>query len=646
MKSEKELERILVDQIINGEVAVSESNQQYSNDDFESMIALLDSERTEKEYDWMSDIRIPEFASHMLTQSSMDVGQYFQTRDFVEVYLQDEKSKPNAEAAKELINRTLNQKHLNHFLKFVRAKAINNVVGRVYAKCWWEQETKIAVIGENVKYEDLDVDEYGDKISSEFQVPAQKEVKEPVYGEVPVIDRFNYDVWDQRNVFTDNSYVYSLQDKQFVVFRSEMTYSELKAVETLNGYFNLDLLKDIKPPSTTEFKSEAADKEQSFTPITSSAEKPYDIYERYGKVWMLVDKENGEVVQGSEKIGLDKEGKPLNKADLHEAIVTIAKSDDKKVLIGFKLTPYIDAQGKPYRPIIRGLCYVHLTEDGGVGDGKYTKELQIALDDTFNISQDRVMLATLPTIAVNKHALEDNSTLYFEPGHPIEVNDPRSDIYEFKITDNIQGALNQINLLANKMQQVDSIQPPTMGDTGAASTTATAFAGASRATGERANYKSLTFENTFLCELYWMIHQMTFVFAKPETGIDLFGEEKLYDFDPTKNYYYKPLSQSIEPEHSKMVKRKEWITLLGYIMQSGHPDAPKMFNYIMVEIVKLMGDEYTNISSMLLGEDKPLQLEGGVGAVAGGGVPTSNQSGTPMSGMEMDARGTANIGAY
>ena len=196
------------------------------------------------------------------------------------------------------------------------------------------------------------------------------------------------------------------------------------------------------------------------------------------------------------------------------------------------------------------------------------------------------------------------------------------------------------------MQQVDSIQPPTMGDTGAASTTATAFAGASRATGERANYKSLTFENTFLCELYWMIHQMTFVFAKPETGIDLFGEEKLYDFDPTKNYYYKPLSQSIEPEHSKMVKRKEWITLLGYIMQSGHPDAPKMFNYIMVEIVKLMGDEYTNISSMLLGEDKPLQLEGGVGAVAGGGVPTSNQSGTPMSGMEMDARGTANIGAY
>lgn len=628
----EEIENILIHQAMNGEVAISGTNQQWCNDEFEECISLLDAERREKEYDWMSDIRIPEFASHMLTQSSLDVGQYFQTRDFVEVYLEDEgdEAKANSDAAKELLNRTLNQRHLFHYLKFVRGKTINNVVGRVYAKCWWEQETRTEIVGYDVEYEDLDVDEYGDSLVSEDQVPAKRAKSVPVYDEVPIIDRFNYDIWDQRNVFTDNSYVYSLQDKQFVTFRSEMTYSELKAVEKLNGYFNLEFLKDIKPPEKTEFKKEAADKDQSFQPITSAAEKPYDIYERYGKFWITEDGE----------IGLDREGKPLDKAKFEEIILTIAQSGQKGVLIGFKLTPHLDSYGRPYRPIIRGLCYVHLTEDGGIGDGKYSKELQIGIDDTFNISQDRVMLATLPTIAVNKHEIEDNSSLYFEPGHPMELNDPKNNLHEFKISDNITGALQQINMLAIKMQQVDSIQPPSMGDVGQASTTATAFAGASRATGERSNYKSLTFENTFLTELYWMIQSMTFAFAKPETAFKLMGD-KVYNFNPERNYYYKPLSQSIEPEYSKLAKRKEWTTLFGYAAQIPHPDTVKMLNYIFGEIVSLMGDEYVNFASKFLDETTPIENQGGgVGAMPGdSAMPASNQNLLPMSGMEQGARG-------
>jgi hypothetical protein len=186
-----------------------------------------------------------------------------------------------------------------------------------------------------------------------------------------------------------------------------------------------------------------------------------------------------------------------------------------------------------------------------------------------------------------------------------------------------------------------------MGDTGAASTTATAFAGASYATGERANYKSLTFENTALVELYWMIQQMTLAFAKPETGMNLMGE-KVFDFNPSRNYWFKPLSQSIEPEYSKNAKVQQWSTILGYVAQVQHPKAVAMFNYIMGEVVKLMGDETANFADKFLNEDEPLQPPDGAGAgmVGGGGMPVSNQNNVPMSGAEMGTRGIANIGAF
>jgi hypothetical protein len=285
-----------------------------------------------------------------------------------------------------------------------------------------------------------------------------------------------------------------------------------------------------------------------------------------------------------------------------------------------------------------------MTEDGGAGDGKYTKELQIGIDDTFNVSQDRVMLATLPTLKTNKHDIEDNSTIYIEPGHNMELNDPNN-VQELQISDNILGALQQIDMLTKKMQQVDSIQPPSMGDAGIASTTATAFAGAHRATGERSNYKALTFENTFLTELYWMIQQMTYQYATEDTAYKLMGE-KMYDFNPGLDYFYKPLSQSIEPEYSKMAKRKDWATIIGYI--SNMPPNPKTFallNYMIGEYIKLMGDEYQNVRTKLLDESAPIESGGGSTA-SQGGMPMSNQNMIPMSGAEQTTRGISGfIGA-
>lgn len=611
--------------IYNGEYQIALANQAEEFEDFEDFIALLDGQRSEKNYDWQSDIHLPESESHIFTQTSLDVGQYFTTRDFVEVYLEDEKGVPQAAAAKECINRTLNRRDLYHYAKFVRAKQMATIAGRVYLKCWWEKESHEDVVGVR---EVPDVNEYGQMTTR----------LEPVTGKVVDKDQFNYDVWDQRNVFTDDTFCYSLQQKKWIIFRSEMTTNEILEIAEENGYFNLDELKELAAPDKTETARQTYDKEKNFNPIRSSLEKPFDVLERYGKFWTVCDEDENGPVLGTEKIGIDENGEPLKNAKMRHVIITIVTNGQKHLVIGFRLTPYIDAQNKPYIPAIRALCYIHPVYDNGMGDGKYIRELQVAIDDTFNISQDRVMLSTLPTFKTKKTTIDDNSTLYFAPGHPMEVNDP-NDVVEFRMTDNIQGALQQIATLRGMMQQVDAIQPPSMGNLPAmTSTTATAVATAAQGTTTRNQYKSLTFEYTGLTELYWMILQMTYRFAEPETGLKLMGE-KVYDFDPTKNFYYKPVSQSIETEQSKALKIKNWIQMLGYVAQIQHPDTVKIVDNILMKVSKLMGDEYYSFAGKYLNPNIPIQ-----GASQGQvqGIPASNQNGVPMSPAEITTREGAN----
>ena len=57
-----------------------------------------------------------------------------------------------------------------------------------------------------------------------------------------------------------------------------------------------------------------------------------------------------------------------------------------------------------------------------------------------------------------------------------------------------------------------------------------------------------------------MIQQMTFLFATEETATKLMGDKARF-FNPSLDYTYTPLSQSIEPEASKTIKRREWMTL-------------------------------------------------------------------------------------
>jgi hypothetical protein len=626
--------------ILDNELESSRSNNIQDTADFEASIDLLENVRNEKNYDWRSNISIPEFASIHLTDASIMANQYFSTRDYVNVYLEDDKpeAKIKCRAVKKCINEALNNPKIYHYQKYMRARITNSLYGMVWLKCWWDKDKRKEVTGYEQVRQELDVDELGNEIVDPInQVPATQVIDKPVVGDVIYVDRFNYDVIDPRNVFTDSKYCYSAQEKDFIIVRSEMTYEEIKDNEEKNGYINLDLLKPIKPQTESETSQETYNKNVGKGKPDKTVNKPFDVYERFGKFWVVRDK-NGF------KPGIDESGVTLKNAELVEMIITFAKSADATILIRFQECPYRTKKGLHYRPLIRGICYIHPTKDTGMSDGKYARDLNVAINDTFNISNDRVQLATLPVMKARKYALEDNSTIYIAPEHVIELENPREDLEMLEISDNIQGALAQMNVLTGKMQQVTSIYPTTMGEVGQASTTATAVAGSESRTNMRTNYKSLTVEYTMNCEMYWMVIQMAWQFAEAETAFKMMGED-VYSFDPEDEYTYIPLTQNIEAEQSKYRKLQTIDQFIGRLAAVPNPKTFALINKLISKAFDIMGDEYTDYRDALLDESAPPPLPAGASGAAPqqipemGGMGVSNQNMIPQSGQEMMVRG-------
>lgn len=637
---EKAVSRVVVDQYRR---AKTDNSTLYA--EFESIIDMLECKRTEKEYEWMSDVFVPEYPSIHLTEASAWANQYFQTRDFVDVYIQSDSpgAKQRAEATKRLINNSLNIKEIYHYQKYMRARSINSTMGNCVAVCYWERKTVPRVAGYKMESSITGEDEAG--------MPIYEETKVPQIEEEIIIDRFNYEVIDPRSVYTDNKYVYSLQQKEWVTIRSELTYEDLKAKEQENGYINLDLLKDFEPSGETESKRDIRNKE-SFNEIHPQI-RYFDILESFRKTWAIVTQRDEDGFPMAIKPGVDRDGAPLPDAEWIEAIVTTAITGNKEFLIRYQPLATRTAFGEPYRPLLRGLCYIHPTSDMGMSDGKYSRELQVALNDTINISNDRVKLATFPTMRVKRYALEDNDTIYFEPEHPMVVED-KDDITEFKIEDNIQGAMTQASLFVQKMQQVNAIYPTTMGDLAGikSSTTATAVSGAETRTNLRSNYKALTFEYTFLLDFYWMLQQMAYQFMHPSTAQKVMGDYARY-FDPTADYNYKPVTSNIEVEHSKDKKLQRYDQLLARVANIPNPAIVPIIAHIIGRQCVLLGEEYSDVEKLILRlAGTPNTPEGGEGAmVAGGqgapqpmaqfgqGAPTQNQEGHIMSALEQYSRG-------
>ena len=630
-KVEDVLAKICVDQ----EFATAQGNTTQDAENFEAALDMIELNGSGEEYSWHSDYYLPEYLSIFLTQMSGDAAQYFQTRDYVDAYLEDgsDESRAKAAAAKECINRTLNQRHVYHYQKYMRAQGIRRMFKNVVLRCWWEREDAPAVTGFTTRL-----------VEDEMMPGAMKEVKEARIEPMPVVDRFNYDVIDPRNVFTSTEYAYTMQDKRHIYVMCEKNLSSLKSEADTYGYFNLDKLGEHDPPSETQVSKNSfnADNEAVPTPTTKKkSDKPYDVLYGYKKDWVIVTRRDDTTNEPLEaKPGYDEFGEVMEKAELEEVCFAFALPDrNTKVLIQWHLTPYVDTTGRPYRPLLRGLCFIHPTKDGGIGEAGIAKELQGAINDNFNISNDRVMLATIPVLKGNKYALEDNDTIEFAPGNVMQLFN-KDDLDEFKIRDDITGSLNQSAVLKKGMQQALATYGPQMGDTPAvASTTATAVADAATHATTRGNYSSLTAEYTMWCELYWMILQMTSKFAHPSTGEKLMGD-KVYDFDPNGDYIYKPLTQAIETEASKAAKVKTIISMLGYVAPIQNRKIANLVNLMLTRIFETYGDEYEDFKDALLEEDgQPLQPTGNQGAPAE--MAVSNQNNMAITPSEMRARGDA-----
>jgi hypothetical protein len=639
-----EREKHVTSIVMDDELVVGTQNANAFNRDYEALLDMLECERNEKEYDWMSNYFLPEFASIILSDASDWANQYFQTRGFVEVKLEGDNPDDEAKckAAKLCLNKTLNMREIYHYQKYIRARLINALAGHVYALCWWETLRNNRVIGYTTKQVPTGMDSMGNPIVNPImQEEVFDEVDEEVVDNSIVYDRFNYDIIDPRNIFVDPKYSYTVQDKDWVIIRSQKTYDDLKMDEEYNHYINLDECEKLmtgRNDTITETDNNTLKRDTNKQVPSKPVNKYFDVYERYGKMWCTVMKRDDNNKPTEVRPGFNKEGGIANNAVLLETIITYAVQGGTKVLIRFEVTPFVDSKGLPYKPIVRGWCYIHPSKDDGMSDGKFMRELQIALNDQFNLSNDRTMLATMPTLKGKKYALQDNSTIYFEPEHVMELESP-DDVVEFKIADDIQGSLAQQQMLKSFMEQVTAKFPTAMGELPRqASTTATAVAETTNKAGGRSNYKSLTIEYTYLAELYNMILQMTYQFMQPETARRIFGDELIEKFDPDGDYTFQPVSGNIEEEYSRAKKLQIIDQMMGRLVNVPNPNTMKVLNYLLSKAFELLGSEFPEYKKFLFDESAPPPppqgqqggAEGNPMGIEGMVSGAMNQSGVPQ----------------
>lgn len=613
---EKKLQEFLVSEIDN-EIKVGTST--IEDETLESLLDMLECIRSEKDYEWLSNNFLPEFVAILLTDASSWASN-FQTRDFVEAYLEGNKpgDEEKAWCAKTFINKTLNMRDVFYYLKYIRSRMINSLVGVVWAECYWKS----------------DITTRGD---------ATQETK------IITEDRFDFEVYDPRNVFTPQGYCYTAQQKPYIIFRKETDWSSLREEGKKNGYMNMkEIAESIRGGiSTTETTKLTGDIGKSN--VEMKMYKMLDMYVRYGKLPVHVTDRNekGEVTKI--RPGWDEKGTIDEEAEGIECIVTLVSNGTTKYLLEMVPTPFYDTNGKTFKPALRGLCYPHPTKDTGLGDGKYMQEMQVTVNDMLNLGFDRIKLATLPTMVGKKYSLMDNDTVYFAPEHVIELEHP-DDLKPIEIRDNPQGTFEAVNTLTSYMERTAAVFPTTMGQLPSqASTTATAVAGAEQRTNQRGGFKNLTYEYTFNTEFFWMMLQMAERFMQPETGKKILGE-KVVSFDASADYTYQPVASNVETEYNKNTTLRVIDQFMGRCANIPNPNTPKLLNYLLSKAFDLFGDRFPDYKKYLLDETAPPPQEGQPQGQPQPGMapqqqmttmpqpPTSNQNGAPMGDMEQMMR--------
>lgn len=633
MPTKEEIDRIENVVIVNteAEFAIDVQNKRRSNDEFERNQAMYDLIADQPEQNWMANTVIPEFWTEVTVQTGLEMKQEFTRRDYVEIYHEskDDNHRLAGEARKELINRVLNKRHLHYFQKRAKASGLKNIHGNVYGRAKWERKT---ITRTEIERQTIPLDN---------PVPGGQQevvVEMEVDNEEVVFDRFNLDILDPRNVFESPEITYTLSDKKRVTIQYNTDIGEMREEEKLMGYFNLDkvedALKDAGQAGQTDVSTQTEDEDKP-SEYEFTALKTFKAVEVHLDEWVIVGNDGVSI-----KPGVDTKGIPTKKAVLMKIIKAFVDVSEKKILVRYQPYPFRDPFGNTYNPIFKGKCYIHPIKDDGIGDGKASYSLEMARNGIFNLGQDRVMISTLPAIKANSvSAQEFRKTWNFEPNAIFEAFDI-SHIGEFKISDDISGVGNIMNVLDTAQRASSASFPTVGGGLPLASQTASASVISEDRSDTRSFYKAMTFNFTFNEELYDRIGWMYWQFALPETAEKDIGKDKIFDYNPFLDHTFKTVTESLETESSKAAKIQILDNMFLQAQQIPNDNTLAMLNYIFIKKAKLLGDEAEDIVDVLFNEDEEFIPSGGQGSLpapAGGG--SSNQTGVAISPQEAGARG-------
>ncbi len=614
--TKKSMVENIISQQIKMEYDTGSANNEQDNQDYEIALDMFDNVRTERDYDWQSNIPIPEFLNAIQGQTADDVSTYFSRKEFVAVNVMSTKPEDIAAsyAAKDLIDKTLARTDLEWFQKYVALDQAKNIGGRNYVRCWWDQrvrKTKVPVPQTRI----LDVDIEGNPLTSPDQVPGEiTDVIEQDVSEV-IKDAFAFEPIDQRNIRYSSERKWNLRNKNWVDLGFETTLGDLEKEKELMGYFNLDQIKGVHLTGQTEIKEKTTDFDSRGAPKTDNDKTPvknFMVIERWGRDYAKVVRRDEHDDPIEVDYGYDQEGKVLEGAELLPLIQAIAILDgekSKEILIRYQLNPYIDARGNRYIPLARGLCYIHPSNDRGFGDDVGSRGLQKAINDTFNANNDNTLLGMLKIIKMSENADEDDMPLRIEP---MAVWPAGTEVVEFQ--SNTVPAINQMNMLTSKFNETNARDS---GVPVVSSAAATTVARAEKEVNVRSQYKGLVHENTLMANVYWMIIQMSNQFMLEETAVDMIGEENARAFNADLDFIYSPISEALETESSKGAKIDRLNTTLGYVINSQKPGAADVALDIIKQIMKLMGKEEEQITARLFDEAPDA---GGAGG-GGGAIP-------------------------
>lgn len=642
MAISKKLQEKVVN-LFEADLAVAQRNMDYEKKRLSEYLEMFHCQRVSSSD---TDVYLPQFMTRVITQIGNFVSQYFASTDFVEPALKSDKPEDVAEASasKRLINAILNEQESYYYQKVVRLLMFTFICGYGVIKGGYRQKTHEEQIGVREDFQYVQ-DEMGNYMADDGQVltdpmsqrPAKRVVEVPVYSTIIDEDMPFFDVYPNHKVYWDPSYVYSLQQKEWIIFeQNNVTLEELKADQDVCGYFGLDALE--KDATDAEDNVDESMLNQSVLgPVEQHVSPRFTLFERYGLYPVIFDKE------GKAKPGIGDDGKYKKDAELKECIITIARkirNDSKSYLIRFQISPFTT------RPVCRFLCYIDPIKDSGFGDGEVAREIQIATNDNYNLMNLRTKLATTPAFKAKRFAGLDE-IIKIDPEKPILLEN-MDDLQELNIKDNIVGGLQHHSILTQTMDYALATSPIIMGGSPDRRETATSASIQNERANIRMGMKSMNLEFIGFAEFYHMILSLVDDFMLPETLERYLGDEATA-FNPKRRDRFKPVSQALETEHSKQFKITMWEQILGRVAQIPNPKTPMVINYIIGQVLDIMGGNFKHFKKFMFEED-PFVLQAyaqatgtgwkNPGSVAQGPnpAPMQNQMGMAQSQQEQMTR--------